>query len=172
MSAPGDSVSSDNEEDAEEPVATDDSTVARPIIGMTFDCAAPGALARFWSVALGYVESPPPTGWETWEAFLIAQNVPEDEWDDGASISDPAGTQPSISFLRVPEPKQAKNRLHLDLKVSGGRHVDSEVRARLINTKVAELVEAGGVIHQRQPDTGALDHIVMQDPEGNEFCVV
>ena len=95
---------------------------------MTFDCADAVAQARFWKQALGCVDSPPPDGWDTWEAFRTDHGVPPEEWDDGATIRDPAGMRPAISFLKVPEPKRAKNRFHLDVKVSGGRHVDPDQR--------------------------------------------
>jgi hypothetical protein len=141
-------------------------------IGLTFDCADPVAQARFWNQALGYVDAPPPAGWETWEAFLTDHGVPPDEWGDGAAICDPSGTRPAISFLKVPEPKSAKNRLHLDVKISGGRHADSTQRTARIEAKVAELTEAGAAVDQRYDIDGRLDHVVMLDPEGNEFCIV
>ena len=141
-------------------------------IGMTFDCADPVAQARFWAVALGHVRSPPPEGWDTWEAFFTDHDVPPDEWDDGAAICDPAGVRPAISFLKVPEPKRAKNRLHLDLKVSGGRHVDEADRTRRIEAKVSELLDAGASVLARDLVRGHVDHVVMLDPEGNEFCVL
>lgn len=141
-------------------------------IGLTFDCADPGAQARFWALALGYEESPPPEGWDTWEAFLTDHDVPPEEWNDGAAIRDPAGVRPPISLLKVPEPKRAKNRLHLDLKVSGGRHVDADERTRRIEATVAELVAAGATVYQRDVVRERLDHVVLLDPEGNEFCVV
>ena len=65
----------------------------------------------------------------------------------------------------------AKNRLHLDLKVSGGRHVDSDKRLARIDARVAELVAAGAAVHERHLIHGLLDHVVMLDPEGNEFCI-
>jgi hypothetical protein len=70
---------------------------------LTFDCHDAEAMARFWTVALGYVESPPPEGWDTWEDWLRHFDVPEEEWGDGASLQDPQGVLPKISFLRVPE---------------------------------------------------------------------
>ncbi len=97
---------------------------------MTIDCADPALVARFWCTALGYVEADPPKGWDTWDAFLTEMNVPEDEWNDGASLSDLAGVLPSISFLKVPEPRTVKNRLHLDLQVGGGRSETQELRCR------------------------------------------
>src|ERR1700712_4947370 len=141
-------------------------------IGLTFDCADPAAQARFWAVALGYEQSPPPEGWTTWEAVFTDHDVPPDEWSDGAAIRAPAGSRPAISFLKVPEPKQAKNRLHVDLRVSGGRHIDHGERAQRIEAKVAELLAEGATVHARDLVRGHLDHVVMLDPEGNEFCVV
>jgi hypothetical protein len=139
---------------------------------LTFDCSDAAAMARFWTVALGYVDAPPPEGWDTWEAWLNHFDVPEDEWADGASLEDPQGVLPSVSFLKVPEPKTAKNRLHLDLQVSGGRHVAAKRRTKRIEKMVALLEEAGGSVHYRSVEAGQLDHITMADPEGNEFCVV
>jgi catechol 2,3-dioxygenase-like lactoylglutathione lyase family enzyme len=141
-------------------------------IALTLDCADPAAQAQFWATALGYVQSPPPRGWETWDAFLSDHDVPPEEWGDGAAICDATGSRPPISFLKVPEAKRAKNRLHLDLRVSGGRHIDQEERSQRIEAKVTELLAAGATVHARDVVQGRLDHVVMHDPEGNEFCVV
>jgi hypothetical protein len=141
------------------------------VLGLTFDCSDAQAQARFWAVALGYVPAPPPTGWDTWESWLVDLEVPREEWDDGASLVDPAGIGPDISFLKVPEPKTAKNRLHLDLKVSGGRKVDQEIRRNRIMAKVDEVVAAGATVHAEHRMGEHLDHVVLLDPEGNEFCV-
>jgi len=118
------------------------------------------------------VESSPPEVWDTREAWFTHHDVPPDEWGDGAAICDPGGVRPAIPFLRVPEPKRAKNRLHLDLKVSGGRHVDADERAQRIDAMVADLLAAGAAVQGRHLIHGHLDHVVMLDPEGNEFCVV
>ena len=91
-------------------------------------------------MALGYVEAPPPAGWSTWEAVLTYQGVPVEEWADGAALRPASGQGPTISFLRVPEPKATKNRVHLDIKVSGGRHVDQPLREARIRAKQSEHV--------------------------------
>lgn len=144
-----------------------------PDIGLAFDCAEPAALAAFWCVALGYEPAPPPSGWDTWEDWARDLGVPPEEMDDGASIHDPSGRGPGISFLRVPEPKVAKNRIHLDVTVSGGRRVDAAERTRLIEDHVARLVAAGGTVLARHDGPeGHLDHVVVADPEGDELCVV
>ncbi|WP_328328338.1 VOC family protein [Kribbella sp. NBC_00382] len=139
---------------------------------MTIDCGDPALVARFWITALGYVEADPPRGWDTWESWLVDQGVPEDEWNDGASLSDPDGVLPSISFLKVPEARTAKNRLHLDLQVSGGRDIPSDARETAIRQKVAQLVDAGATVVHEVAQNGVLDHFWMADPEGNDFCVV
>jgi hypothetical protein len=117
-----------------------------------YDAADPRQLASFWAAALGYVDEP---GYD----FV-----------DGASLIDPEGKLPALSFLKVPEGKTAKNRLHLDIRVAAGRPVDQTVREQWIRAKVAELVAAGAAAVREESD-GVLSHIVMHDPEGNEFCV-
>ena len=140
--------------------------------GITFDCDDARVQARFWALALGYVEAPAPEGWSTWEAFLTDQGVPVEEWAYGAALCPASGLGPTISFLRVPEPKTAKNRVHLDLKVSGGRHVDQSLRETRIRDKQSELSNAGATTHREVRVDDRLDHLVMLDPEGNEFCIV
>lgn len=139
---------------------------------LAIDCTSPAVVAAFWREALGYVDAPPPVGFASWEAWFVACDVPEDERDDGASLVDPAGVGPSLSLLRVPEPKVVKNRLHLDLQVSGGRAETADVRREAIAETVARLLRAGGSVVAEHHVSGALDHVVMADPEGNELCVV
>ncbi len=139
---------------------------------MTFDCAHPANLARFWAIALGYVEKPPPPGFATWEEWLTHYEVPEDEWDDGAALSDPDGIGPNLSFLKVPEAKTAKNRLHIDIQVGGGRHTPWEIRWPRVTAAVERLTAAGATVIREDELLGKPDHVVMADPEGNEFCLV
>lgn len=121
------------------------------------DALDPPALAAFWAFALGYVA--------------------EDDFDgpDGSSIVDPDGIGPAVGFLRVPEAKIAKNRFHIDVRVSGEPPWDHAVRTELIRVTVAALVERGAttVREERYSDErgSVLGHVVMLDPEGNEFCV-
>jgi hypothetical protein len=139
---------------------------------ITIDCADAPVLAAFWRAALGYIDAPPPPGFESTEDWLRHVGVPEEEWGDGAYIVDPIGLRPRISFLRVPEPKSVKNRLHLDLQVSGGRSRPQREREIAINSSAEELIAIGASIVQRIDNDGALDHLLMADPEGNEFCLV
>jgi len=117
------------------------------------DAADPHRLAAFWALALGFVDEP---GYD---------------FDDGASLVDPNGLLPAIGLLRVPEGKAAKNRMHIDIQVAGGHPVDPALREQSIRAKSAELVAAGATAVREDAFDGRLDHIVMQDPEGNEFCV-
>ena len=141
---------------------------------LTIDCADPALVARFWCTALGYTESDPPPGWDTWEAWLTDLEVPEEEWGDGASISEPQGVLPSISFLKVPEPRTVKNRLHLDLQVAGGRAEPQHLREQRIRATAETLTKAGATVVREVPmdNSTELDHLWMADPEGNDFCVV
>jgi hypothetical protein len=103
------------------------------------DARDPHALAAFWAAALG-------------QQILAAE---DDEVVVGAAVS----TYPGLCFLRVPETKTIKNRLHLDL--------DPDDR----NAEVARLLELGA----KKVDIGQGPDVtweVLSDPEGNEFCVL
>ncbi|MFE9773353.1 VOC family protein [Streptomyces sp. NPDC005931] len=139
---------------------------------LTIDCAQPAKLARFWALALGYVEPPAPIGFGSWEEWLAHHGVPEDEWDQGAYLCDPDGAGPDLSFLQVPEPKVVKNRLHVDVRVGGGRETPWEVRRPRVEQAVERLTAAGASVIDQVDLDGRPDHVVMADPEGNEFCVV
>ena len=117
------------------------------------DAGDPRALAAFWARALGYVQEP---GYDD---------------PDGASIVDPEGVGPAIGFLRVPEGKTAKNRMHIDIRVAGEPPWDMAEREQLIRARVDELVAEGATYVREEHYDGVLGHVVMLDPEGNEFCV-
>ena len=139
---------------------------------ITADCHDASAQAAFWSLALDYVIDPPPEGFVSWHEWATQTGFPAEELEAGATVVDPAGALPEICFLKVPEGKVAKNRFHLDLQVSGGRHHPWDQRETAIRAHVATLVAAGATVVRELWDTPGLDHIVLQDPEGNEFCVV
>ncbi|MDJ0342552.1 VOC family protein [Streptomyces sp. H10-C2] len=88
------------------------------------------------------------------------------------SLVDPSGAGPRIRFQIVPEAKSVKNRIHFDLWVSGGRDVPLETRTAIVDAEAARLI-AAGASQIRVLSQDGLDHyaIVLQDPEGNEFCV-
>jgi hypothetical protein len=143
---------------------------------LTIDCADAGRLTRFWATALGYVIQPPPTGFDTWNAYWRSVGIPEEELDDDRdasdSLVDPSGAGPRIWFQVVPEAKTVKNRLHLDITVSGGREVPLETRRRRIDEEAERLVGAGAT-PIRSGEREGLDHysVTLHDPEGDEFCL-
>ena len=137
---------------------------------VVIDCADPGALAEFWATALHYRVQEPPEGFATWEEALVAWGVPESEWNSRSAIVDPDGAGSRVFFQRVPEPKQAKNRVHLDLHVGGGLGVAIEERKARIAAEAVRLIEVGAS-RQAEFDQEREYWLVMQDPEGNEFCL-
>ncbi|MFI5631351.1 VOC family protein [Streptomyces sp. NPDC051664] len=139
---------------------------------VTLDCAHPTRLAEFWALALGYVPKPPPAGFGSWEEWFAHHGIPEEEWDDGAYLCDPDGVAPTLSFLKVPEPKVAKNRVHLDVQAGGGRGTPWEVRWPRVTDAVTRLTAAGATVVREHEMDGRPDHVEMTDPEGNEFCVL
>ena len=138
---------------------------------VTFDCHDPARQAEFWAAALHYVVEQPPEGHDSWEEWAREQGIPEEHWNDAASVEDPAGHGPRLFFQKVPEGKVAKNRVHMDLNVSGGRSVSVEERKRQILTEVARLKALGADDHRGAIDQGGEFWVRMNDPEGNEFCV-
>ncbi len=144
---------------------------------VVFDCADPQRLCVFWSKALGYELEPPPEGFESLDAALTAWKIPEEDWNLMAAVVppgfDPAvggGPRPRLLFMRVPEGKVVKNRLHLDIHAGGTRADDPAVRWEKVLAKVAEL-EGYGAKRIREFEEYGSRWIVMNDPEGNEFCV-
>ncbi|WP_407924528.1 VOC family protein [Actinomadura physcomitrii] len=118
---------------------------------LVIDCVDPERMVAFWCETLGYVPEPPPDGHTSWRKYWTALGVPEAELPAGAgeaseSIIDPAGQGPRVWFQCVPEPKVVKNRVHLDLKVSGGRGVPMGVRVQRANVTVERLTGAGATV--------------------------
>ena len=109
---------------------------------MTFDCHNPLLLAEFWSAVLEYET-------ENWPVI------------DGATSKPRDGGVPHIAFIKAPEAKTAKNRLHLDIQPVDGA----------MESEVERLVELGATridVFNEPSETWT----VMNDPEGNEFCVL
>ncbi|MDF2969466.1 MAG: Glyoxalase-like domain protein [Nocardioidaceae bacterium] len=140
-------------------------------IQVTFDCVDPGALAPFWAETLGYRVQEPPGDFTSWDEALAAMGVPPESRNDASAIVDPEGAGPRLFFQRVPEGKGPKNRVHLDVRAAPG--LQGEERMAALEAECDRLMAMGARRLRRfEPDLplGA-GHIVMADPEGNEFCV-
>ena len=137
-------------------------------VQVALDCADPAAQAQFWAEALHYVVQPPPPGHDSWEDFLRSLGVPPEQWNDRSAVVDPDGHGPRIFLQRVPEPKAIKNRVHLDVQVSAGLPPDQ--RPPRVAEEVDRLLALGATQVRTYDELG--EHwVVLQDPEGNEFCV-
>ena len=115
---------------------------------LCIDCADPQRLAAFWAAVLDW-------------------RVESDDDDDGdgdgdeVAVVDPQGKAPLLLFVRVPEPKTVKNRLHIDVSPTGGADQAAEVE-RILGLG-ATHVDVG---------QGDVSWVVLADIEGNEFCVL
>jgi catechol 2,3-dioxygenase-like lactoylglutathione lyase family enzyme len=133
------------------------------MVQVTFDCADPEALAGFWASVLGYEKD-----W-TWDEATTREML-EGGLDPSAvgsrcAVHDPEGRGPRLYFQRVPEEKQTKNRVHLDLRVGPAR-IDEEI------TRLQEL--GATLVHDGAEPFGPFPpqrHAILTDPEGNELCV-
>ena len=135
---------------------------------VTFDCAEPERVARFWCEVLGYVVPPPPEGFASWEELDRA--LPPERQGSAFACIDPSGVGPRLFFQRVPEGKVVKNRLHLDVRVATG--LVGEERLEALEAECARLLELGGTrVRLMLADEFNESCLVMQDVEGNEFCL-
>ncbi|WP_408899443.1 VOC family protein [Nocardioides sp. R1-1] len=149
------------------------------VLQVTFDCHDPRALSTFWRDALGYVHPGPPgvdladgdDPLAAWDAFLERVGVPEGERNARSAIEDPDGTGPRVFFQQVPEDKVAKNRVHLDVRAAPG--LAGEERMAALEAECERLVALGARRVERHEPAPPMagGHIVMADPEGNEFCL-
>jgi len=137
-------------------------------VQVTFDCADPERVARFWCEVLGYVVPPPPPGFDSWGDF--DRSLPEDRQGSAFACEDPNGVGPRLYFQRVPEGKVVKNRVHLDVRVGTG--LTGKERVDVLDAEGARL-EALGASRVRLlvSDDYEESCLVMQDVEGNEFCL-
>lgn len=139
-------------------------------VQVVIDCADPDRLATFWASALGYKLQDPPDGFGSWEEFLTKIGVPEDEWNKASAVVDPDGVGPRLYFQRVPEEKAGKNRVHVDVNVGGERGTPIEERRKRVDAEI-ERLKAEGATVLRPVEEHDEYWVVMQDPEGNEFCL-
>jgi hypothetical protein len=137
---------------------------------IVFDCADPDLVSRFWMEALGGYDFPMPVpdGFTTWDEWADAQGIPVDQRPTGRTLVDKERDRPDIFFLQVPEAKAGKNRLHLDLKIAPG--LSGADRRTKITAEAERLTALGATTSQAMDEPDGF-HLIMQDPEGNEFCV-
>jgi hypothetical protein len=103
--------------------------------------------------------------------FLERVGVPQDQRNTRSAIEDPDGTGPRVFFQQVPESKAGKNRVHLDVRAAPG--LRGEERMAALEAECARLVALGAARVRRDEPAPPMSagHIVMTDPEGNEFCL-
>ncbi len=148
-------------------------------VQVTVDAHDPRALSSFWRDVLGYVHPGPPgvdlpegaDPLAAWDDFLTRLGVPEDQRNASSAVEDPDRHGPRLFFQQVPEDKVAKNRVHLDVRAAPG--LQGEERLAALERECERLVALGGTRIRRHEPAPPLDagHIVMADPEGNEFCL-
>ena len=146
---------------------------------VTFDARDPRTLSSFWRDVLGYVHPGPPgvvlpEGADplvAWDDFLARLGVPEKERNTRSALEDPDGHGPRLFFQQVPEDKVAKNRVHLDVRAAPGLTGDERMAA--LEAECNRLVLLGATRLRRDEPAPPMSagHIVMADPEGNEFCL-
>jgi hypothetical protein len=134
---------------------------------VTIDCAGPHELADWWAEALGWQVEPQD---ESFILRMIRSGAASEAdttrhrgalvWKVGAAITSPDPDRPRVLFQHSGEPKQGKNRVHLDVRV-GPERQEAEV-TRLLALGATELWRAS---------QGPYAWVTMADPEGNEFCV-
>ena len=121
---------------------------------ISIDCADPARLADFWCAVLGY-------------AVLDATDDLVEIGPSGRSDSElldavrRGPVPPTIFLCRVPETKQAKNRLHFDVSPVDVTQADEVARIEALGAGRADIGQ-----------TGEESWVVLSDPEGNEFCVL
>jgi catechol 2,3-dioxygenase-like lactoylglutathione lyase family enzyme len=113
-----------------------------PVAAVLTDCADPAAMARFWVDAAG------------WQVAYAEEHI--------TGLRSPQRVGPYLEFLRVPEPKQVKNRIHPDVAPYRGDDPGAEI-ARL---------QGRGATHADVGQAGRESWTVLADPEGNEFCIL
>jgi len=139
-------------------------------VQIVFDSRDPSALSGFYAAALHYKLQDPPEGFKSWEDALKSWGVPPEEWNSASAIVDPEGKGPRIYFQRMDTPKPGKNRIHIDMNVSGGPRIPTAERKKQIHPEVERLRKLGATKHREWEEPREY-WVVMLDPEGNEFCL-
>ncbi|WP_327417674.1 VOC family protein [Streptomyces sp. NBC_01233] len=116
-----------------------------PVRHITFDALDPYRVAEFWSAVTGFPIHPDDV-----------------EGDDEILLEPAQPGVPGLLFIRVPDAKSLKNRVHLDIQPPAGTR--DETVERLIGLG-AKLVD------DRRDEDGVMGWVVLADPEGNELCI-
>jgi len=110
---------------------------------VTIDCAEPYTLATFWSTV---------TGWPVSD---------QDEPGDTEVLVEAPAPVPGLLFIRVPEAKTVKNRVHFDwLPTQRTRDEDVE-----------RVIALGATLYEDHRAPDGRGWVTLLDPEGNEFCI-
>ncbi|WCD85140.1 hypothetical protein KPP03845_101463 [Streptomyces xanthophaeus] len=118
-----------------------------PVAHITFDALDPYRAARFWSEVTGFAVHP------------------DDKEGDDEVLLEPQPVQggvPGLLFVRVPDAKSVKNRVHLDIRPPTGTRDEAVERLTALGARIVD--------DRRAPD-GVLGWVVLADPEGNELCI-
>lgn len=112
---------------------------------ITIDCADPRAVAEFWNEALG------------WGGVAVAP-------DATGAICGPTDGGIYLEFVKVPETKTIKNRVHLGCDAGGLTDLDGEI---------GRLSQLGATIAWEEdfPEGAGYRNVILRDVEGNEFCL-
>jgi hypothetical protein len=126
-------------------------TVMARLHDVVIDSSHPASIARFWAAVLDDYEVAPYDDAEL--ARLRSLGILDPE-DDPSVLVEAPGARPRIFFQQVPEPKTVKNRAHLDLTCDS------------VADELGRLVRLGASVVAEYAD-----HLLLRDPEGNEFCL-
>ena len=138
-------------------------------VQVTFDASDPARLGASgpscWATSSSRRRRASARGRRRWRRW----GCPRTSSDSAYAIVDPAGAGPRLFFQRVPEAKTAKNRVHLDVNVGAGL-------AGATNGRHTSAPRPSGLCPRGHTVCGWLEQrgelwVVLQDPDGNEFCL-
>jgi len=133
---------------AAHPPLTDHVRMTSRISHTSMDCANAYELSEWWKQVLGYIDVP---------------GDPNEPGHDECMIQTSDGSDYRL-FIEVPEPKQAKNRIHFDLRPTD--RTQAEEVERLLSIGATQVADHRGIYG---PGSG---WVTLADPEGNEFCIL